>query len=144
MRVMEQQQMLESSQVQVTTVSAMHNAAKAQKATMSKFKVEKVDEIMEDIQDVADQTAEIQQALAQPLGGAAGLDDDEIADELAALEAAQLEEELLQPATIPSGKVAAPARGEALVLPSVPSSAPKPAKTTEEELQELERELMAS
>lgn len=139
LRVTEQQQMLEGAQTHIQTVSAMQHAAKAHKATMSEFKVEKVDRIMEEIQDAADQTAEIQQAMSQPLGISAGVDEDEIENELAELEAAQLDAELLEPAPVPSRL---PEAREKLELPNVPSMVPaKAAKSTEDELAELEREL---
>lgn len=141
MRVTEQQNMLEDAQMHVQTVAAMQQAAKAQKATMAEFKIEKVDQVMDEIQNVADQAAEIQQALAMPLGGAVGIDDDDIEAELAELESQQLDEELLQPALIPS--TVPPARDE-LQLPSVPTTA-APAgrvkKTADEELEEMMREL---
>lgn len=142
MRVTEQQNMLEDAQMQYQTVAAMQTAAKAQKATMAEFKIEKVDQVMDEIQEVADQASEIQAALAQPLGGAMALDDDEIAAEMAELEAAQLDEELLQPAPIPT---TLPAAAERLDLPSVPAGAPGPAKkkTPEDELAELEAEMAA-
>ena len=100
---------------------------------------------MEEIQDAADQAAEIERAMAVPLGSAAGIDEDELAAELAEMEAVQLDEELMQPAPIPSRLPAGvPAAGERLDLPSVPSTAPSKIKTTEDELAELEAELAAS
>lgn len=147
MRVTEQQNMLEDAQMHVQTVSAMQQAAKAQKATMQEFKIEKVDQVMDEIQEVADQASEIQQALAQPLGGAMAIDDDDIEAELAELEAQQLDEELLQPAPIPTALPTVAAQ-EQLNLPSVPTtSAARPGKarkTPEDELAELEAEMAAS
>ena len=140
MRVTEQQHMLEDAQMHVQTVAAMQQAAKAQKATMQQFKVENVEEVIDEIQEVADQANEIQQALAQPLGGASAIDDDDIAAELEEMEAQQLDAELLAPAPVPSKLPVAP-EGQ-LNLPSVPSAPPKK-KTAEDELAELEAELAA-
>lgn len=141
MRVTEQQNMLEDAQMHVQTVAAMQQAAKAQKATMAEYRIEKVDQVMDEIQNVADQAAEIQQALAMPLGGAIGIDDDDIEAELADLESQQLDEELMQPALIPS--TLPPAKDE-LQLPNVPTTAApagRTKKTVDEELEEMEREL---
>jgi hypothetical protein len=141
MRLTEQQNALEAAQMQVTTVAAMSHAAKAQKATMGEFNVDKVDKIFEEIQEAADQSEEIQQALATPLGGAAAIDEDELAAELAEMEAQQLDEELLQPAPIPT---TLPIAVEQLNLPSVPTGVPARAnkkKTAEDELAELEAEM---
>lgn len=144
MRILEQQNALEAAQMHTTTVAAMSHAAKAQKATMNEFNVGKVDKILEEIQDTAEQAEEIQQALATPLGGAGTIDEDELAAELAELEAQQLDEELLQPAPIPT---TLPAAAEQLNLPSVPTGVPAPAankkKTAEDELAELEAEMAA-
>ena len=133
MRMQEQLGNLESSQATFQTVTAMQQAARASKTTMAKLNVENVDKVMEEIQETADQAAEIQQALAVPLGGAAEIDDDDIEAQLADMESAALDEELLAPAALPD-------KGEA--LPSVPTTKPR-VKTTEDELAELAAELAA-
>lgn len=138
MRIQEQKQVLENAQLTVQTVAAMQQAAQAHKATMSDFKLEKVDKVMDDIQEAAEQANEIQEALAMPLGPAANFDEDALADELAEMEAQQLDAELLQPAPIPSG-----VPSDILNLPAVPTTKPA-AKTTAEELAELEQEMMAT
>jgi len=138
MRVQEQQQSLEESLTSVQTISALQQAALAQKATLAEFKVEKVDKVMEEIQEGADRAAELQEALAMPLGPAAEIDDDALLAELEELEAQQLDEQLLRPAAIPASGMPS----STMELPSVPTT--KPVKTTEDELKELEAELMAS
>ena len=142
MRLLEQQSMLESAQVNAQTMAAMKHGAKAQKAAMQEYKVENVYQVFDEIQEVADQSAEIQEAMAQPLGGAAALDEDELEAELAEMQAAALDEELMQPAPIPTKL---PGRADAaLNLPSVPSAPPsKVKKTAEDELAELEAEMAA-
>ena len=140
MRVQEQQGMMENSQAPVQTVAAMQQAARAHKSVMAEFKIDKVDQVMEEIQETADQAAEIQQALAMPLGSAAEIDEDGIEDELAEMEAQMLDEELLAPAPVPTG---APAKAAAAALPAVPTTKPA-VKTTEDELAELEAELAGS
>ena len=143
MRLQEQQNALEAAQMQVTTVAAMSHAAQAHRATMAEFNIDKLDNVFEQIQEAADQSEEISQALATPLGGAATIDEDELAAELAEMEAQQLDEELLQPAPIPT---TLPAAAEQLNLPSVPTGVPAKAnkkKTAEDELAELEAEMAA-
>lgn len=142
-RISEQLGQLEDTQITIQTVAAMHQGAQAQKANMQEFNIDKVDKVMEEIQEASDQVTEIQQALAVPLGGGVAIDEDDLEEELAAMEAEQLEAELLAPAAVPTTVPTVPSAG--LSLPSVPTGAPvKPAKTTEDELAELEKELMAS
>jgi len=146
MRIIEQQQLLENSQATVQTVAALQQSAQAQKANMSEFKIEKVDKVMEEIQEAAEQATEIQQALAMPLGPAAEFDEDALESELAELEeqeaASKLDAELLAPARVPT---AVP--GGEMRLPDVPTTVPaipsKAQKTTEDELEDLMKELTA-
>jgi charged multivesicular body protein 4A/B len=141
-RLGEQKIMLEDAAGTAQTVAALKYGADAQRATMAEFKIEKVDKIMDEVQEAAEMAAEVQSALALPLGPAAALDEDELEAELAELEAEEQEKELLRPAPIPSGAVPT----ERYELPAVPTGRPGvPAqKTTEDELAELEAELAAS
>eukprot|EP00798_Chlamydomonas_sp_ICE-L_P003759 gene3759-13819_t len=73
------------------------------------------------------------------LGGATGLDDDELMKEFEEMEAAQLDEELLAPAPVPTAQVPhAP-------MPSVPTGMVAPKRKTQEELEleALEAEMAA-
>ena len=95
LRVNEQQMMLENQRTTVETVSALRNAAQASKQTMSEMKINDVDSVLDEINEQTDQMQQIQDAMAQPIGAAADLDEDELLGELEELESAQLDEELL-------------------------------------------------
>lgn len=147
LRVNEQQMMLENQRTTVETVSALRNAAQASKQTMSEMKINDVDSVLDEINEQTDQMQQIQDAMAQPIGAAADLDEDELLGELEELESQQLDSELLAPAPAPTAKVpaakvaATAAREEA--LPAVPKAKPaKAAMTAEEaELAALEAEM---
>ena len=148
LRVNEQQMMLENQRTTVETVSALRNAAQASKQTMSEMKINDVDTVLDEINEQTDQMQQIQDAMAQPIGAAADLDEDALMGELEALESEQLDAELLAPAApAPTTRVAAPD-----AMPAVPAGKAKakvPAakaagKSAEElELEALEREMAA-
>ena len=81
-RINEQQGMLEEQRAQVVQLQAMRNAAQASKATMQELDVQSVDKVLDEINEQADQMAQIQDAMSQPMGGAAALDEDELLAEL--------------------------------------------------------------
>lgn len=147
MRLSEQRMLLEQQTGTVQTVAALQEGARAQKATMAEFKIDKVDKVMEDIQEAADAAAEVQEALAMPLGLAGQFDEDELEAEIADLEQQQLDEELLAPAPIPSKPVkAAPIVQQDTEIPYQLPSAPtgkSGTKSAEDEIAELEAELSA-
>ena len=82
---------------------------------------------MDDINEQTEKMRQVQDALGQPVGYAADLDEDELEEELAALEAEDLEDELDLEA-----ELAAPAPK----LPSVPGKS-----SEDEELEALQREM---
>lgn len=139
MRIMEQQMLLENSSSTIETMAAMQTSAQAHKVTMAQMNIDKVDKVFEDITEQNEKLQEIQAALAQPLGPAAEIDEDDLMNELQEMEAQALEEELLQPAPVPATKT------DKIMdtLPQVPTGPARPAaaKTTEDELAELEAEL---
>jgi hypothetical protein len=129
--------MLENQRTTADVVSSMHQAAQASKNTMKEMKIENVDQIMDEIQENNDQMRMIQDAISQPTGLAAELDEDELLGELEELEAEELDKQLLKPAPVPA--TAAPAASTAL-MPSVPQK--QAGKTAEElELEALQAEL---
>eukprot|EP00887_Chlorella_sp_A99_P001440 scaffold8.g1440.t1 len=93
-----------------------------------------VDRVLDEINDQTDQMRQIQDAMGQPIGAAADLDEDELLGELEDLEATELDTQLLEPAPVPASRIPAAAVPE---LPAVPAGAPKPkqpiARTPEEE-----------
>lgn len=139
-RVMEQRNMLEEQQTTLGVLSSMQEAAKAQKKTMQEMKIENIDNTLEEIQEVGEQMRMINEAIGQPVGVFADMDQDDLEAELAEMEAEELDNQLLEPAPVPATKV--PGVAEA-PLPSVPQkAAAKPGKTKEElELEALEAEM---
>ena len=112
-------------------------------------------QVMDDINEQTEKMRQVQDALGQPVGYAADLDEDELEEELAALEAEDLEDELDLDAELaaPAPKIAArPQPATAVSAPAMPSApvgrapAPKlpsvPGKSSEdEELEALQREM---
>merc|ERR1712154_139701 len=72
------------------TLKAMKTSASAMKATVKEADLDKADELMEDINEVMDQVTWVNEAMSQPLGQI--MDDDELEDELAALEELEVDE----------------------------------------------------
>ncbi|KAK9809851.1 hypothetical protein WJX72_000342 [[Myrmecia] bisecta] len=147
LRVNEQQAMLENQRTTVETVAALRNAAKASKSTMQEMKITDVDEVLDEINEQTDQMEQIQQAMGQPLGAAANLDEDELLAELEGLEAEELDSQLLEPAPVPTTRLPQQAQPEQ-ALPNAPKTQvarpvpATPAKTAEElELEALEAEM---
>jgi charged multivesicular body protein 4A/B len=133
MRIVEQRSMVEGARTNFSVIDSLAAGAKANKKIMKEFNIDRVDKVLEDISEANEQMQEMQQVLAQPTGMAADIDEDELTQELADMDAQQLEEELLMPAPVPK-------RAEE-ELPSVPTTRPSAAKTVEDELAELMGEL---
>lgn len=81
-RLTEQQMMLENQRATVSTVAALASAAKASKQTMSEMNIDKIDEVLDNINEQNDQMQQIHDAMANPIGAAADLDEDEMLKEL--------------------------------------------------------------
>ena len=79
--------------------------------------IDEVDKTMADIDEQTNKMREVQEALGQPVGYSADLDEDELAEELAELEAENEELEELE-AAMPAEEPAMPA------MPSAPTTAP--------------------
>jgi len=139
--------MLENSSTQQIAVNAMAQAVGAIKNVNQQMNVDKIDKLMDDMQEQRDVQQEIDEAFrmhANPDG------DEELLQELAGLEAEELEKTLITAGPVPS---ALPAQATAVssTLPAAPSSsvaaptAPVAAKakvkSDEEQLAELQAEL---
>lgn len=74
--------MLENQRATVMTMGALQEAAQASKATMQEMKIENVDKVLDDINDQADQMRQITDAMSQPLGAAADIDESDLMEEL--------------------------------------------------------------
>ncbi|KAL0330736.1 UNVERIFIED_CONTAM: Vacuolar protein sorting-associated protein [Sesamum angustifolium] len=99
-----------------------------QKAT----NIDDVDKTMDEINEQTENMKQIQEALSTPIGAAADFDEDELEAELEELEGAELEEQLLQPATTaPAAPVRVPAGRQPV----------KKVADEDDELAELQREM---
>lgn len=129
-RLQDQEVNLEGASVTVEMMSAMKESAQAIQGVQKKMNIDDVDKTLDEINEQSENMRQIQDALSQPVGIAADLDEDELLAELEELEALELDEQLLQPAAaVPSQP-----------LPSVPARAPaarQPAVSAEED--ELEK-----
>ncbi len=110
---------IESSLVTVDIVNAMKTGKKAMQTITSQINVDDVTELQDDIADLHQQEQQINDAMSSPIGGM-DADEDELAMELAQLEAADLEEELSSLPAVPAAK--APARKASAVKSSAGKS----------------------
>jgi charged multivesicular body protein 4A/B len=125
---------LESAAQNAETFKAMEAGSKTMQKIRNDVGIEKVDDIMDGIKEEIEMAQEINNAIAQPIDPLM-TDDDELLAELNAMEADDLEKELLAPP-----KAAMPT----LSLPTVPDSKlPSLAKSEEDDLRMLEAELAA-
>jgi charged multivesicular body protein 4A/B len=122
---------LESAAQNAETFKAMEAGSKTMKKIRNEVGIEKVDDIMDEIKEEMEMANEINNAIAQPVDPLM-TDEDELLAELNALEASDLEQELLAP----------PTTSTPLSLPTVPNTKlPSLAKDEEDELKALEAEL---
>lgn len=120
---------LESASQNAQTYKALAQGSKTMQKIRTEVGIEKVDEVMDEIKEEMELAQEINDAIAQPVDPLMA-DEDELLDELNALETADLEAELLKPPPM----TAAP-----LAMPSVPN-APL-AQKEQDDLKALEAEL---
>eukprot|EP01023_Acetabularia_acetabulum_P028883 TRINITY_DN2727_c0_g1_i2.p2 TRINITY_DN2727_c0_g1~~TRINITY_DN2727_c0_g1_i2.p2 ORF type:complete len:233 (-),score=49.79 TRINITY_DN2727_c0_g1_i2:272-970(-) len=140
LRVSEQRILVEGSRTTADVLKTMKEGAQAAKQTMNEVKIENVDQVMDEINEQNEEMRQIQDALGQPVGMAADLDDLELEDELKNMEEELLSQQLLEPAPVPTTRV----NEAATSLPEAPTkqAAPVAQKTQEElELEELEKEM---
>jgi charged multivesicular body protein 4 len=143
---------LESASINAEIVTSHQIASNALKNVHSNMSIDQVDRVADDLQEQMDIANEIGDAIAQPMGQMAGLDEDELNEELELLEQEMLDESLLSVndskiSEIPAANV--PARQPAVAtstpaplqpMPAVPSSQPE--MTDEErELKMLEESM---
>ncbi|KAL4194275.1 hypothetical protein AMTRI_Chr05g67810 [Amborella trichopoda] len=137
LRIHDQMIMLEGAKATTETVDALRTGAAAMKAMQKATNIDDVDKTMDEINEHTENMKQIQEALAAPIGAAADFDEDELEAELEELEGAELEEQLLQPATT------APANPVPYVPAGRQPTRPVPQKNTaeEDELAALQAEM---
>ncbi|KAK9449278.1 Snf7-domain-containing protein [Limtongia smithiae] len=122
---------IESANLNLETMKAMQSGAKAMKQIHGNLNIDKVDATMDEIRDQVAVADEIGDAISRPLGEA--VDDDELEDELEAMQQEELDAKMLNAGSVPSSK-----------LPAAPAPVHVDAESEddeEEELRKLQREM---
>ncbi|GMY28818.1 vacuolar protein sorting-associated protein 32 homolog 2-like [Fagus crenata] len=110
LRLHDQMILLEGAKATTETVDALRTGAAAMKQMHKATNIDDVDKTMDEINEQTENMKQIQEALSTPIGASADFDEDELEAELEELEGAELEEQLLQPATTaPAAPVHVPA-----------------------------------
>jgi charged multivesicular body protein 4 len=137
LRLHDQMILLEGAKATTETVDALRTGAAAMKAMQKATNIDDVDKTMDEINEQTENMKQIQEALATPIGASADFDEDELEAELEELEGAELEEQLLQPATTaPAAPVQVPGGRQPA------RAAPQKQRTAEEdELAALQAEM---
>ncbi|XP_020090794.1 vacuolar protein sorting-associated protein 32 homolog 2-like [Ananas comosus] len=102
LRIHDQMIMLESAKATTETVQALRTGAQVMKAMQKATNIDSVDKTMDEINEQTETMKQIQEALSAPIGIAADFDEDELEAELEELESLELEDQLLQPTTVPA------------------------------------------
>ncbi|KAE8099980.1 hypothetical protein FH972_017919 [Carpinus fangiana] len=139
LRIHDQMILLEGAKATTETVDALRTGAAAMKAMHKATNIDDVDKTMDEINEQTDNMKQIQDALSAPIGASADFDEDELEAELEELEGAELEEQLLQPATTAPAAPSAPIHVPAGRRPAGPI--PQRNKAEEDELAALQAEM---
>ncbi|KAI4350755.1 hypothetical protein L6164_005176 [Bauhinia variegata] len=135
LRIHDQMILLEGAKATTETVDVLRTGAAAMKAMQKATNIDDVDKTMDEINEQTENMKQIQEALSTPFQGV-DFDEDELEAELEELEGAELEEQLLQPATTaPAAPVQVPAGRQ----PARP--APQKRTAEEDELAALQAEM---
>lgn len=137
LRVHDQMILLEGAKATTETVDALRSGAAAMKAMQKATNIDDVDKTMDEVNEQTENMKQIQEALATPIGAASDFDEDELEAELEELEGAELEDQLLQPATMAT---AAPIQGSAAGKQPA-RAAPQKRTAEEDELEALQAEM---
>ncbi|CAL5339161.1 unnamed protein product [Camellia sinensis] len=137
LRVHDQMILLEGAKATTETVDALRSGAAAMKAMQKATNIDDVDKTMDEVNEQTENMKQIQEALATPIGAASDFDEDELEAELEELEGAELEDQLLQPATMAP---AAPIQGSAAGKQPA-RAAPQKRTAEEDELEALQAEM---
>ncbi|KAI3676797.1 hypothetical protein L1987_86410 [Smallanthus sonchifolius] len=137
LRIHDQMILLEGAKATTETVDALRTGASAMKTMQKATNIDDVDKTMDEINEQTENMKQIQEALSTPIGAAADFDEDELEAELEELEGAELEEQLLQPATTapPAAPIHTPGGKQQARLP------PRKNTAEEDELAALQAEM---
>ncbi|XAR67660.1 hypothetical protein NMG60_11002506 [Bertholletia excelsa] len=143
LRIHDQMILLEGAKATTETVDALRSGAAAMKAMHKATNIDEVDKTMDEIEEQTQHMKQIQEALSAPVG-ASDFDEDELEAELEELEGAELEEQLLKPATPATATASAPAASASIPVPAgrpPVNQTPQKKRTDEDELAELQAEM---
>lgn len=141
LRIHDQMIMLEGAKATTETVDALRTGALAMKTIQKAMNIDDIDKTMDEVNEHTENLKQIQEALATPIGSAADIDEDELEAELEELEGAELEEQLLQPATTaPSSQIPAVSVSQRPV-PATPQRTAPQSRTEDDELAALQAEM---
>ncbi|CEP63589.1 ESCRT-III subunit protein SNF7 LALA0_S08e06040g [Lachancea lanzarotensis] len=93
---------IESANLNLETMKAMKQGASAMKNIHKGMDIDKVDETMDEIREQVELGEEISDAISRPLHAGAEVDEDEIDEELEALAAENVKQEVIPPQKLPS------------------------------------------
>ncbi|SCU78527.1 LAME_0A04786g1_1 [Lachancea meyersii CBS 8951] len=93
---------IESANLNLETMKAMKQGASAMKNIHKGMDIDKVDETMDEIREQVELGEEISDAISRPLHAGAEVDEDEIDEELEALAAENVKQEVVPPQKLPS------------------------------------------
>lgn len=140
LRIHDQMIMLEGAKATTETVEALRTGALAMKTIQKAMNIDDIDKTMDEVNENTENLKQIQEALATPIGSAADIDEDELEAELEELEGAELEEQLLQPAsTAPSTQIPAVTASQRPV--PIPQRTAPQSRTEDDELAALQAEM---
>ncbi len=135
-----QMNIIESAKTAAEVAGAMALGGAALKHLAKNTSVESVDKVMDEIHEATDRVTEVQNALAQPVGGEI-LDEDALDAELAELEALELDAELLGETPLPAAPTALPVAPSRHAAAPVEKAAPAAMSAEELELEALQAEM---
>ncbi|KAK9468117.1 Snf7-domain-containing protein [Lipomyces arxii] len=94
---------IESANINFETMKVMQAGAKAMKQIHGNMNIDKVDATMDEIREQVSLSEEIGEAISRPLGET--VDEDELEDELEALQQEELDAKMLNAGRVPSSKL---------------------------------------
>jgi len=129
-----QREALENANTNTEVLSIMGEAANALKVAHKNMDVDKVHDLMDDIQEQQEIASEISDAISNPVGFGADVDEDDLMKELEELTEQEVSEKLLDAGPVAQGELPSVPNHE---IPAVPSSSKKNKPQEEHDLAEL-------
>ncbi|PIC44943.1 hypothetical protein B9Z55_005138 [Caenorhabditis nigoni] len=129
-----QRESLENASTNAEVLNVMSQASKALKSAHNNMDIDQVHNLMEEIAEGQELSNEIAEAISNPVGFSAAVDDDDLMRELEELEQEELDKELLDARAPPVVLPDTPS----VALPAVPASKPRTAVSADKDLEDLE------